>query len=314
MQFLLIATQLALASVPVPEVYEEDAPDMPKGWSVELAELGRQLFFDKRFSKDKSISCATCHDPKHAFTDGKPVAVGVGGAKGARNTPTVVNRALGETQFWDGRAKTLEEQALGPMMAPVEMAMNEELVLKRLRRSKKYRKQFKNVFGKGPSLEGVAKAIAAFERTVYSVDAPFDKFNAGDRTAMSDAAQRGLVLLGSKAKVAECHTGVNFSGEDFHVLGVSKLKGRAEVTGKKEDEGAYKTPTLRDVTRTGPYMHDGSVETLEEVIEFYNKGGEPHPNLSDKMLKLDLTDQEKSDLLEFIKALTGTLTFHGKPS
>jgi len=309
MLVLLASFGAASAEPPIPDQYEADAPDMASTWSLAKARLGKKLFNEKRLSKDGKVACATCHSPKHAFTDGKPKAVGIEGQVGNRNTPTVVNRAMGETQFWDGRAASLEEQATGPLFAPIEMGMNPESAIKVLKSDRRYRKMFRRVFKGPPTVERIAEAIAAYERTVYSIDAPFDRFMAGKSEDLSASAQRGFLVFNAKGKCRECHTGQNFTDEMFHVLGVGGEKdvGRFEVTQKEEDRGGYKTPTLREITRTGPYMHDGSQGTLEEVVEFYDKGGEPHPNLDKRMIKLNLTVQEKSDLVEFLRSLSGTL-------
>lgn len=292
---------------PVPAIYKKDIPDLPKTWSLEKAKLGKELFFDKRLSKDNSLSCASCHQPENSFAEAKKVAVGVGGVQGERNTPTAINRAFGLSQFWDGRAKDLHEQAKGPMLSAGEMAMTEEEVVKRVKGDAAYAKSFKKIFGNEPSVAFITEAIAAYELTIYSVDAPFDRYMAGDKKALNDSAQRGFALFSGKAKCNVCHTGPNFSDEDFHVLGVGHTPGRGGITGQDKDMGGYKTPTLRDITKTAPYMHDGSHATLEEVIDFYDRGGEARPNLDPKMVKLGLTPQEKADLVEFLKGLTGTL-------
>jgi cytochrome c peroxidase len=297
-----------VASVPEPYASEAPAPtaDTPS-WTPGIAALGKRLFYEKRLSRDGSVSCATCHDPDRAFTDGLPRARGVQGRTGPRNTPTIVNRGIGRAQFWDGRAPTLEHQALGPIEAAVEMDLPLAEALARLEQDASYRQAFQAAFDGGPSADRLARAIAAYERTIYSVDSPFDRFLAGSEDALSPEARRGLTLFGGKARCGECHTGPNFTDELFHTLGLAGDAGRGTVTKAPADEAAFKTPTLREVAKTAPYMHDGSLATLEEVVEYYDRGGTPHPNLSPKITKLSLTAQEKSDLVAFLRALSGTI-------
>jgi cytochrome c peroxidase len=234
--------------------------------------------------------------------------VGAGGRVGRRNTPTILNRALGKSQFWDGRAASLEEQALGPIANPREMDLPVEEAVARLRQDPRYLVAFRRAFGGDPSAPRLAAALAAYERTVYSVDSPFDRFLAGDEGALSPAARRGLALFGGKARCGECHTGANMTDELFHSIGVeSEDQGRALVTGKDVDRGTFKTPTLRDVARTAPYMHNGSQATLRDVVDYYNDGGRPHANLSPKVQVLGLTDGEKADLVAFLEALSGRI-------
>ncbi|RMG53901.1 MAG: cytochrome-c peroxidase [Acidobacteria bacterium] len=310
--------------------------------------LGKALYFDTRLSADNTVSCATCHDPRRAFTDGKPVSEGVGGKKGARNAPTILNAMFNEEQFWDGRAKTLEDQAKQPLINPVEMAMpSHDAVVAKIKQIPEYVKRFREVFGgtEPITIDHIVQAIAAFERTQLSGDAPFDRFIAGDEKAISAAAKRGWELFKGKARCITCHefnpSSPFFTDFKYHNIGVGmkatrnfetlarrvqqlaergelteaeldKLSlaegfselGRFLVTRQPKDVGAFKTPPLRDVALTGPYMHDGSMKTLREVIEFYNKGGEPNPNLDGGIIELHLTEQEISDLEAFLKTLT----------
>ena len=273
--------------------------------------LGKRLFFDKRLSKDKSVSCAVCHNPEHGFSNGKTFGEGVLGRKGIRNVPSIVNRLFGRTQFWDGRSDTLESQALGPLLNPNEMAINEELLIERLKADTVYQELFQEAFHAAPTLETVSQAIAAFERTLLSGATPFDLYEwNGEKNALSESAKRGLTLFRGKARCSMCHIGTNFTDEKFHNLGAGegagqKDPGRAQVTKDSADFGAFKTPTLRNVTLTAPYMHDGSLATLEDVIDFYDRGGRTNPNLDKEIKPLKLTDEEKADLLEFLKSLTG---------
>ena len=290
---------------PVPAPYQGEAPELPATWSPAKAALGKRLFHDRLLSRDRSVACSDCHQPELAFTDGRTTARGFDGQVGSRNTPTVINRGLGRIQFWDGRAATLEEQALGPIANPKEMGLPIEDALKRLAGDARYAAQFRQAFGGGPTRERLAAALAAYERTVYSVDSPFDRHLAGDAAALSESARRGLALFGGKARCAECHTGINFTDEAFHCLGLPGDNGRGAVSGAAHEVGTFKTPTLREVARTGPYMHDGSHRTLAEVVDYYDKGGEPHVNLDERMSPLKLTAQEKADLVAFMESLSG---------
>jgi cytochrome c peroxidase len=297
-------------------------------------ELGRQLYFDPRVSLDGTVSCATCHNPAKAWTDSMPVSLGIKGQAGSRSAPSVLNTAYGKTMFWDGRAPSLEGQAQGPIQNPIEMGKQSyEEIIKRLRSIPGYRDQFQKVFGTTVTLDGMAKAIATFERVAaLSGNSPYDKYKGGDLKALSDSQKRGMILFGlrldqddtfktdvvlQKGKCTLCHAGFNFTDEQFHNLGVgwdpktSRFSdlGRwaIEPVGAKNDatQGAFKTPTVRDAERTGPYMHDGSLATLEDVIDHYDKGGIVNPALDPDMKKLSLTAQEKADLVAFMKGLTG---------
>lgn len=273
--------------------------------------LGEQLYFDGRLSKNNAISCAFCHTPGLGFADPKQVSLGVDGKRGGRQSPTVYNTAFNPVQFWDGRAGSLEEQAIGPIVNPVEMAETYENVVKKLSALQGYRDQFQAVFGTGVSVQGIGEAIAAFERTIISTNSSFDKFVLGDQTAMSEDAQRGMALFKGKARCILCHNGPNFTDNQFHNLGVPQVGpmkedlGRYYVTRQERDKGAFKTPTLRSIIETAPYMHDGAFKTLEEVVDFLNAGGGPNSHLSPLMKPLGLNAKEKTDLIAFLQALTG---------
>jgi cytochrome c peroxidase len=273
--------------------------------------LGEQLYFDGRLSQNGAISCAFCHTPGLGFADPKQVSIGVGGKQGGRQAPTVYNTAFNPVQFWDGRAGSLEEQAIGPIVNPVEMAETHENVVSKLSKVKGYVNQFQKVFGAGVSMQGIAEAIAAYERTIISTNSAFDKYYMGDKTAMNQEAQRGMALFKGKARCIVCHNGSNFTDNQFHNLGVPQVGpmkedlGRYYVTRRPEDKGAFKTPTLRSIIETAPYMHDGAFKTLEEVVDFFDQGGGKNPNLSPLMKPLGLKAQEKTDLIAFLKALTG---------
>jgi cytochrome c peroxidase len=283
------------------------------------AELGKLLFFDPRLSKDNSVSCASCHVPAAGFADPRQFSLGVGGKQGGRNAPPAMNAAYNHVQFWDGRAGSLEEQALGPIQNPIEMAETLEGVVKKLSKVKGYQARFRAVFGRDVSPDGIAQALAAFERTLISTNSPFDRYTAGDKAALSEAAQRGLALFQGKARCVLCHNGPNFTDNKFHNIGVPQtgpLKedlGRYAVTKRDADRGAFKTPSLRSVALTAPYMHTGGLKTLEEVVEFYNKGGEAVPGKDAFMSALNLTEPEKKDLIEFMQGLTGDLTTMAAP-
>lgn len=293
---------------PIPEPYASEMPTLAGSpWTPEMAALGKRLFFERRLSRDGTVSCATCHDPKLAFTDAQPRARGIRGQVGPRNTPTILNRGIGRLEFWDGRAGSLEDQALGPIQAAGEMDLTIEEALARLRGDSSYREAFQAVYGGEPTAERLGRAIAAYERTVYSVDSPFDRFLTGDAEALGPEERRGLELFGGKARCGECHSGPNFSDELFHTLGLGQDPGRGFVTGVASEGGAFKTPTLREIAATAPYMHDGSIATLEEVVEYYDRGGTPHPNLSPKMTRLGLSEEERRALVAFLRALTGTI-------
>ncbi|MDQ3331346.1 MAG: c-type cytochrome [Planctomycetota bacterium] len=282
--------------------------------------LGKQLYFDPRLSADKTVSCATCHDPKHGWSDGRATSAGVGGQVGGRNAPTVINSAFHRFHFWDGRAATLEEQALGPIANPIEMNLPVEEAVKRLNEIEGYKKQFNEIFGGDVTKECLAKALAAYERTILSGDAPYDRFKAGDTSALSEPAVRGMKLFFGKANCSACHSGPNFTDFAFHNIGVGMDKpepdkGRVVISELEGDTGAFKTPTLREVARSGPYMHDGGMKTLEEVVEYYAKGGTPNKYLDEEISKLNLTDQDKSDLVTFLKEglSSDTYPMHEKP-
>ncbi len=296
----------------LPPALQEQAANIPADnpLTAEKIALGKQLFFDKRLSADGTIACASCHDPKFGFSDGRPGSLGIKGQRGGRNAPTAINRLFSADQFWDGRAKSLEEQALGPIQNPIEMGNTLEAVVKTLNGMPGYREKFQKVFGTEVTADGIAKAIAAFERTLLSGNSPFDRFQAGDTKALSAAARRGFELFRGEANCVRCHAGFNFTDESYHNIGVGMDRpdpdlGRYNVTNREEHKGGFKTPTLRHIALTAPYMHDGSLRTLEEVIEYYDHGGTRNPNLSKEMRPLNLSARERADLVAFLRSLTG---------
>ncbi len=287
--------------------------DWPKDnpYSAQKVELGRYLYFDRRLSADASVSCASCHDPRFAFTDGAAVSTGIKGQKGGRSAPTVINRAYSLAQFWDGRAASLEDQAKGPMANAIEMGNTHDAIVDRLKAVAGYRALFAKAFGSDEiTIDKTAKAIACFERTVLSGNAPYDRYKRGDRKAMTPAQVRGMSVFVDKAKCDQCHEGANFTLNAYSNLGVGTDKpdpdvGRYAVTKDPRDWGVFKTPTLREIEHTAPYMHDGSLKTLQEVVDFYDKGGIKNKNLDEKIKPLHLTDQEKKDVVAFLLALSG---------
>jgi cytochrome c peroxidase len=324
---LVLGFSITLAAS-VADAQKSQAPKPPLGlptvffpednpYSKDKAELGRLLYYDRRVSSDGSVSCASCHEPGKAFTDQAPVSTGISGQKGGRNAPTVINRAYSTLQFWDGRAASLEEQAKGPIANPLEMTADKdgkaahEAAVGRLRAIAGYRQLFKKVFGTEQfDIDQVAKAIATYERTVFSGNAPYDRFKAGDKKALTAEQVRGMSVFFQKAACDSCHLGFNFTDGSFQNIGIGMDKvspdlGRYMVTKRDHEKGAFKTPTLRDIENTAPYMHDGSLKSLEEVVEHYNKGGIKNPWLDERMKPLNLSDQEKRDLVAFMKALSG---------
>lgn len=344
----------------VPLNHEEIDPQLPLGLAAGAiqivglkenpltrakVELGRQLYFDTRLSSDNSVSCASCHHPDEGFARHTQFGIGVNGQEGGRNSPVSYNRILSGAQFWDGRAGSLEEQAVGPIANPIEMANTHEKAVATLKSIPGYVLQFDAVFGKGQvNIDNVGKAIAAFERVLVTGPSAYDYSEAFKRFAnldedileslrednpevfaryqeakraaaanpMSESARRGQELFFSKTvNCSACHVGANLADEKYHNLGIgmdSKTPdlGRFVVTNEAKDKGSFKTPTIRNVASTAPYMHDGSLKTLEEVVEHYNKGGTKNEWLSDKMRPLKLTDQNKKDLVNFMKACTGS--------
>ena len=280
--------------------------------TVKKVELGRLLFFDKRLSKNNTIACASCHIPALAFTDGQPVSTGIHRLQGGRSAPASINRVFSKAQFWDGRAATLDDQSVGPLVSPVEHGfINHDEMVKKLNGIEGYRRLFKDAFGSGITTEAVGKAIASFQRTILSGNSPADRFDVGgDQQALAEDAQRGLTLFRGKARCTRCHSGFNFSDEKFHNLGIgwdtnTVDLGRYMETKNPEDIGAFKTPTLREISRTAPYMHDGRFATLEDVVSFYNQGGIKNPHQDNTIIPLELTAEEQHDLVAFLRSLSG---------
>jgi len=348
----LVAALACLAAadaveLPVPEgVLPPEVPaDNPP--TPARIELGKKLYFDTRISTDGTVACATCHDPRSGFADGrgKPTSAGVGGALGTRNTPTVLNAAFLASQFWDGREPTLEAQAVQPLINSIEHGFKDHAaVIAKLRTLADYQAPFEAAFGSSEiSIERVGQAIASFERTLLSLNAPIDRFLAGDSSAIPQSAQRGWELYNGKARCNTCHGHIDvlplFTDDLFHNIGVGVTNtdfaavsrqaanavargvsidelalsnaavselGRFLITREPKDLGAFKTPQLRNVALTAPYMHDGSEATLLTVIEFYDRGGNNNPYLDGGMRPLALTDQEKADLVALLETFTSS--------
>jgi cytochrome c peroxidase len=275
------------------------------------AQLGRRLFFDPILSADNRVSCASCHQPEHGYASPEPLAMGIGGAKGRRNAPSVLNRAYGLAQFWDGRADSLEAQALKPIESSTEMGSSVAEALKRLKGEASYVAEFKTAFEGEITAENLANAIASFERVLLTGNNRHDRFKfAGDIKALTERETHGMWLFESRGRCWQCHSGPNFSDEKFHNTGVAWGKepldlGRYEVTKQEADRGRFKTPGLRDIARTAPYMHDGSIATLEEVVEYYNRGGNKNSHLDPLMQPLNLSKEDVRDIVAFLRALTG---------
>lgn len=279
-------------------------------------DLGRRLFFDPILSRDESVSCASCHQPSHGLASPDALAIGIGGKQGRRNAPSLFNRGYGKLHFWDGRAPTLEEQSLQPISNPDEMGDDLARILQRLQDHAEYPRVFAEAFGdpeSGASVinsDRLAAALAAFQRCLVIGDSPVDRFRAADVKELSMEARQGLWIFESRGRCWQCHSGDNFSDEKFHNTGVSfgsatRDTGRADITHDPQDRYRFKTPSLRGVAETAPYMHDGSVKTLEDVVEFYNRGGATNdPELSPLIRPLNLSADERRYLVQFLRALS----------
>jgi len=303
--FFCFAIIIAFANLQKQEVLSYNGPSTAE-------ELGKVLFHDSILSEDYSISCASCHKPQFAFSDTVALSPGVRGQKGTRNTPTAMNVLSRPFLFWDGRAASLEEQALIPIENPLEMNLPADSAVARLARNRFYIEAFNRVYGEAPSKALLADALAAFERTLET-GSDHDRFMNGDSTAISAAAQRGLEIFNVKGKCFECHFGPDLTGDEFRSIGLfdnisDKDKGRFDFSKDSADIGKFKVPSLRNIAVTGPYMHDGSFKTLREVIEYYNEPQKlrPHGLNRDTLLAapLGLSKTEMDDLEAFLNSLT----------
>jgi cytochrome c peroxidase len=279
---------LAVLAIPLGlDLYLPAPEDNPL--TRELITLGRRLFSDKRLSRDESISCKSCHDPQQGYTDGRAVSLGVFDRQGTRNVPAIINRGYGRAFFWDGHIQTLEQQVLQPIQNPQEMdlTLNEASARVNL------------------DAETISRALASYVRSILSGDSPYDRFVNGDRTALTVLEQAGLQIFRGKGNCTACHVGPNFSDEKLHNTGVAWRDGKLADIGA--GQGNFKTPTLREVARTAPYMHDGSLKTLEDVVEFYDRGGNANPGLDLELRPLHLTVEEKPALIAFLRSLAGKI-------
>lgn len=314
----LPAVLLSHSGVPTPRAADAEwrlpPPPMPAGneSTPPRVALGKALFFDPRLSGNGATSCASCHNPSLGWSDGLKTGVGFKGTVLSRATPTIVNTAYNSQFMWDGRHRSLEEQALGPMRAADEMNTDFPATLKRLRALEGYVQMFEAAYpGEGITEDTLAKALAAFERTIVSRDSPFDRWLAGDAAALTPAQWRGfqVFLDPDKGNCAACHNAPNFTDNGFHNIGLRSGDkpdpGRFNVRKVASMRGAFKTPTLRDIELTAPYFRDGSAATLRDVVDHYDRGGEDTSNLSTNMKRLGLSEQEKDDLVAFMRSLTG---------
>jgi cytochrome c peroxidase len=279
---------LLVAAIVIPlglDLYLPVPEDNPL--TAETIALGRRLFLDRRLSRDQSISCASCHDPERAFSEPKSVSAGVFGRRGRRNAPALINRGYGRRFFWDGRVRTLEEQVLKPISDPNEMDLPLSEAASRV----------------NLSVQQLSQALASFVRSILSGDSGYDRFLNGDRGALTALQQTGLQLFRGKANCTSCHVGPNLTDEGLHNTGIAWRDGKLDDEGA--GEGKFKTPTLREIARTAPYMHDGSLQTLEEVVEYYDRGGNINPHLDADVRRLRLTATEKAAIVEFLRSLNG---------
>jgi cytochrome c peroxidase len=345
-----LAQPKSLQQVGVPAQLTQEAipPDNPQ--TTEKISLGQKLFFERRLSADGTVSCGTCHDPQLAFTDRKPLSVGIKGRVGQRNAPTILNALYNKTQFWDGRVNTLEEQAANPIVNAFEMGHpNLNAAVAQIASVEEYQQAFQRVFGRAPNGSDLLRAIASYERTQLSFDSPFDRFIAGDNNAIDASAKRGWELFNTQARCNKCHALTDsqrdvtvFTDNDFHNIGIGILRhnvvplarqaeqliksgdtagidraaiqtdmsalGRFLITKKEKDTASFKTPDIRNVLVTGPYFHDGSQETLWDVIDHYNKGdGLQNPYLDEDIQPLALTETDIDDLVAFMASLTSAI-------
>jgi cytochrome c peroxidase len=287
------------------------AEELVDGWTAsdEEVRLGRQLFFDPILSEDNTVACANCHQPAFAFADNKQFSVGIGGQLTKRNSPALVNRALSTRVFWDGRAASLEEQVLMPIQDPTEMGTDLDLILKRLGGDEGYSTEFDDVYGAPVNADSLAAALSAFVRAIAYGNSPVDQFRNGETAALSTEERAGMWVFEGRGGCWKCHTGPAFSDEQFHNTGVGALDAAPEAglsgfTKAPEDLGKFRTPGLRMLSQSAPYMHDGSLATLEEVVAFYRDGGMPNTHLSERMQSIKITDDDASALVAFLRALS----------
>jgi cytochrome c peroxidase len=305
----VLAAQLVFNGPPPPplglDLYLPAPADNP--FTVEKQALGERLFAEARLSADGRTSCASCHQPQRAFTDGRRVSRGVFGRSGRRNVPSILNRGYGTSFFWDGRAATIEDQVRQAIAGRQDLGLPVSVAAERLSGDASYAAAFEAAFAEPVSADGMVQAIATFVRSARSGGSPVDRFVAGDLAALSPGARRGYALFTGTARCSRCHAGPLFTDEEFHNTGVSwgRDGGRFEVTRVPQDRGRFKTPSLRNLPLTAPYMHDGSLDSLEDVVEFYDGGGGANPNLDAAIRSLRLSAVERADLVSFLRALQG---------
>jgi cytochrome c peroxidase len=309
----MLPDKLAIDSIPLGLDRNRPVPE-DNPLTEAKVQLGRRLFFDPILSVDRTVSCASCHDPAHGFASKDRTSLGVRGQRGTRNTPSILNVAYAKSILWDGRSASLEQQVFNPIENPEEMGNTLDEVVRRLNSDDSYLQHFDAIFPDGVTAQNLARAIASFERTLLLGNTKPDAFkHEGDIAGMTDPEQHGMWLFESKARCWRCHSGRNFSDNDFHNTGVAWFNkpdadpsdlGRHAVTKLAADRGKFKTPPLRGVARTAPYMHDGSLATLDDVIDFYNRGGGKNPNLDPAVSLLNLSQEEMADLVAFLKALS----------
>ncbi|MEL6650784.1 MAG: cytochrome c peroxidase [Bacteroidota bacterium] len=299
----------------IPDSFPEPLIPADNPMTVEKVALGKKLFYDPKLSADGTVSCASCHLPDKGFSDPRVLSEGVGGKLGRRHAMALTNIAYAQKLFWDGSLDNLEDQALHPIIDEVEMAADPADIIAYLNADETYIDLFDKAFGAPATILSVVRSLASFERTLISGNSPFDRYQAGDSNAISAAAKRGWEIFNlEKSECFHCHTGYNFTDESFQNNGLYDYAeyiargdaGRAEITGRQIDEHLFKTPTLRNVELTAPYMHDGSIATLEEVIDRYaTVNSRFHPNKNDIFfVNMNLNEQDKADLVAFLKSLT----------
>ena len=324
---LAVSLSLVGCGLADPGVREPAPLDVPAGFepvpipthnplTAEKVELGERLFHDPRLSETGTVSCASCHFENVAFADPRHVSPGVHGRLGIRNSPSLVNVAYLDLLFWDGGSLTLEGQALAPIEAEFEMNMNLGDLIGGLEADASYREAFDEAFGKGPSVQTLTAALAAFQRTIRSGGSRFDRHEQGQTDALSPSEKRGLELFRGKANCASCHNGFLLTNQAFENNGIEPAgsdSGRARITGSPEDFLRFRVPSLRNVDITAPYMHDGRFNALEDVIDHYDRGGSGVRNQSPLIRPLRLSEAEKADLLAFLKALTDDIILTGLP-
>ena len=314
-----LPAKIEIDGVPNGLVSRPKSPDQNPLTAAKV-QLGRRLFFEPRLSKDDSVACACCHQPEHGFASPDPLAIGIHGKQGRRNSPSLINRGYGMSFSWDGRDQSLEDQVRGPITNEIELASDMETVIKKIGADESYVQQFREAFSDGAATadgatfvteQNLVFAIASFERTILSGNSPVDRFRSAEYEALSLSARQGMWIFESRGGCWKCHTGSSLSDEKFHNTGVGfgqpgRDEGRFEFSKDPPDKFRYKTPALRDVEHTAPYMHNGSIKTLKEVVEFYNQGGSPDdPGLDQDLQPLKLSPEEVDYLVDFLKALSG---------